>query len=60
MQISRSLLSIRLGSHVAAIGALALTGCTNASQDGGTARRGGAVRQRHASFDPTTVPRTMP
>lgn len=51
MQIS-SRLTIRLAA-VAAAAALALTGCTTASQDGGTDTSGGAAAP--VTFDPTTV-----
>lgn len=51
MQISTKL-TVRVAA-VAAVAALALTGCTTASQDGGTESSGGASQA--ASFDPTTV-----
>lgn len=51
MQISTKL-TVRMAA-VAAVAALALTGCTTASQDGGAESSGGASQA--ASFDPTTV-----
>lgn len=51
MHISTKL-SVRLAA-VAAVAALALTGCTTASQDGGGESSGGASQP--AAFDPTTV-----
>ncbi|WP_425859735.1 ABC transporter substrate-binding protein [Arthrobacter sp. TWP1-1] len=51
MQISPKL-TIRLAA-VAAVAALALTGCTTASQDGDTDSSGAASKA--AAFDPTTV-----
>ncbi|WP_343318541.1 ABC transporter substrate-binding protein [Arthrobacter sp. TMP15] len=51
MQISTKL-TVRLAA-VAAVAALALTGCTTASQDGGTESSGGPSQV--ATFDPTTV-----
>ncbi|MDJ0316909.1 ABC transporter substrate-binding protein [Arthrobacter antibioticus] len=51
MQISTKL-TVRLAA-VAAVAALALTGCTTASQDGGTESSGGP--SQGATFDPTTV-----
>lgn len=51
MHISTKL-TVRLAA-VAAVAALALTGCTTASQDGGGESSGGASQP--AAFDPTTV-----
>lgn len=53
MQIS-SRLTVRLAT-VAAVAALALTGCTTASQDGGSNSGSTAGATGAAAFDPTTV-----
>ncbi|GAA4655382.1 ABC transporter substrate-binding protein [Arthrobacter cryoconiti] len=53
MQIS-SRLTVRLAT-VAAVAALALTGCTTASQDGGANSGSTAGASGAAAFDPTTV-----